>query len=85
MWKSVLATLYFLANTTEPSLVNTSNQPFSSEYQSNTTVNQASTDRSSVETQVSFIVASIVCFVGVVGNSAIVLYFIVRKKVQITG
>lgn len=83
MWKPVLASLDFLAQTTEPSLVNTSNQSFSPEYQSNTTVNQAFTDRSSVEAQVSFIIASIVCFVGVVGNSTTVLYFIVRKKVQI--
>lgn len=36
-----------------------------------------------MQTQVSFVIASIVCFVGVVGNSTILLHFLVQKKVQI--
>lgn len=71
-----------LVNNTDSFMMNIRNLSFSSELQLNTTRNQNSTGNSSVETQVSFIIASIVCFVGVSGNFATLVFFLVQKKVQ---
>lgn len=71
-----------LVNNTDSFMMNIRNLSFSSELQLNTTRNQNSTGNSSVETQVSFIIACIVCFVGVSGNFATLVFFLVQKKVQ---
>lgn len=65
-----------LVNNTDSFMMNIRNLSFSSELQLNTTRNQNSTGNSSVETQVSFIIACIVCFVGVSGNFATLVFFL---------
>lgn len=55
-------------------------QSFRSELESNTTINKILTDNNSVETQIIFIIVAIFYFVGVIGNSATFVLFLVQKK-----
>lgn len=55
-------------------------QSFRSELESNTTINKILTNNNSVETQIIFIIAAIFYFVGVIGNSATFVLFLVQKK-----
>lgn len=57
-------------------------QSFRSELESNTTINKILTDNNSVETQIIFIIAAIFYFVGVIGNSATFVLFLVQKKIR---
>lgn len=57
-------------------------QSFRSELESNTTINKILTNNNSVETQIIFIIAAIFYFVGVIGNSATFVLFLVQKKIR---
>lgn len=57
-------------------------QSFRSELESNTTINKILTDNNSVETQIIFIIVAIFYFVGVIGNSATFVLFLVQKKIR---
>lgn len=57
-------------------------QSFRSELESNTTINKILTDNNSVETQIIFIIEAIFYFVGVIGNSATFVLFLVQKKIR---
>lgn len=57
-------------------------QSFRSELESNTTINKILTDNNSVETQLIFIIVAIFYFVGVIGNSATFVLFLVQKKIR---
>lgn len=71
-----------IIQSTDSFMMNISNISFNSQLHLNTSGNQNSTDTSSLETQVSFIIASVVCFVGVSGNLATLVFFFVQEKVQ---
>lgn len=71
-----------LTQTTDPLIGNRSNISLSSELPSSIFGNQSSGDTDSTVPQISFIIASVISFVGFLGNSATIISFLIQKKVQ---
>lgn len=61
---------------------NRSNQSLSSEISSSTFGNQSSSGSDSILPKLSFTITSVICIEGFLGNSAIIIGFLVKKKVQ---
>lgn len=77
-----MTSMEHLTQTTDFLIGNGSNMLLSSELPSSTYGNRTSGGIDSVVPKVSFIIASVICIVGFLGNSATIVSFLVQKKVQ---
>lgn len=77
-----MTSMEHLTQTTDFLIGNGSNMLLSSELPSSTYGNRTSGGIDSVVPKVSFIIASVICIVGFLGNSATIVGFLVQKKVQ---
>lgn len=78
----IMTSMEHLTQTTDFLIGNGSNMLLSSELPSSTYGNRTSGGIDSVVPKVSFIIASVICIVGFLGNSATIVGFLVQKKVQ---